>query len=930
MRPTLKLAALAVCAWTFHAAALQQPPSPLPVFRGNVDLLTIEASVRDDSGKPVTDLQASDFIVTVDGKPRAIRFARFFHSEAAPIVVESGEPVAHHNSNENAPDGQIVVFAVDRDALPPGTERPILESAARMLNSLSPADAVGLVTIPGPAIDVTRDRARVAEALKAITATRPPRMSARTVTWEEAVAADRGDKRAVTAAWERECNQTGHGSDGFCTAELNQALRETLTNTRSHAQTLLPALSNVIRQLGRLQAPKHLVLVSAGLPLDPEFLERFKDIERAAAEARVTVHTIRLHDFEGDASSDARSHGPLESPAFAAGMDSIASMTGGLAFMGVAKGIGVFDRISSEVTTFYELGVESGPADANGKPHDISVKVQRPHVSARTTPAVVIPSRKDARDLLEAALQQPVDVSAVPIAVTTYGMPGGKSGVKVLVAAEVGAPGSAAPAEWGAVVVQEGKGIASVRGRIPSAAERPRLVTTSMDLPEGKYRLRVAAVDADGRAGTLETPITVLLHKGSGGAVIGDLVLGATTDRQLAPRRRVSQSEELTGIIQMAGVTDDITGTLRLIPAGKAESLPAIPMELRHSSSQADTSGLQATMAGGSIPAGRYTAIATIASNAGTLAQVSRVIEISPAVATPVANAAPPPAPAPALIPTMSATADALMRRVASYVERYGEQASVLLLVEQYTQRSTSAGMAASVRTDPRRGPGGYAIGTSPGSLMEERKLVSDVALVRNRAAIGGWLAFRDVVEANGKPVQDRKDRLASLFEQPTPDLEEAKRITTESARYNIGPVKRTFNVPTATLFFFHPANLSRFKFHDKGHEKIDGIDTAVIEFQETGKPTMIMNSSGHDVPSSGTLWIDPNDGTVVKTELVISGYAGPRSFLRVGATFHREPKVEMWVPSLMEESYGLGSSSLVGRAIYTEARRFTTAARIK
>ena len=197
-------------------------------------------------------------------------------------------------------------------------------------------------------------------------------------------------------------------------------------------------------------------------------------------------------------------------------------------------------------------------------------------------------------------------------------------------------------------------------------------------------------------------------------------------------------------------------------------------------------------------------------------------------------------------------------------------------------------------------------------------------------AAIGGWLVFRDVVEANGKPVRDRRDRLAALCEQRSPDLVEAQRITTESARYNIGAVKRTFNLPTATLFFFHPANLSRFKFHDRGRERIDGVDTVAIEFRETGKPTLIMTSNHQDMPSSGVLWIDPADGTVVKTELALSGYAGPRSYVRVQVTFHRDSNVEMWIPSVMEESYGLGSSSLQGRATYSDARRFTTATRIK
>src|SRR5512134_3547084 len=43
-----------------------------PVFRAGVDLVTVDAIVVDDDGRPVTGLTADDFLLTVDGKPRQI------------------------------------------------------------------------------------------------------------------------------------------------------------------------------------------------------------------------------------------------------------------------------------------------------------------------------------------------------------------------------------------------------------------------------------------------------------------------------------------------------------------------------------------------------------------------------------------------------------------------------------------------------------------------------------------------------------------------------------------------------------------------------------------------------------------------------------------------------------------------------------------
>ena len=95
-------------------------------------------------------------------------------------------------------------------------------------------------------------------------------------------------------------------------------------------------------------------------------------------------------------------------------------------------------------------------------------------------------------------------------------------------------------------------------------------------------------------------------------------------------------------------------------------------------------------------------------------------------------------------------------------------------------------------------------------------------------------------MEVDGKAVADRRDRLQWLFRSETPDLEAARRIADESAGYNIGPVRRNFNVPTATLFFFHPGNLSRFIFRRKGTERIEGIEAVAVEFRETRTPTPI------------------------------------------------------------------------------------------
>jgi hypothetical protein len=69
------------------SAAAQQPERP--VFRAGVDVFAVEASVLDRDGKPITDLTAQDFVVTVDGKPRRARSARFHHDDGGDAVTSA-------------------------------------------------------------------------------------------------------------------------------------------------------------------------------------------------------------------------------------------------------------------------------------------------------------------------------------------------------------------------------------------------------------------------------------------------------------------------------------------------------------------------------------------------------------------------------------------------------------------------------------------------------------------------------------------------------------------------------------------------------------------------------------------------------------------------------------------------------------------------
>jgi hypothetical protein len=199
---------------------------------------------------------------------------------------------------------------------------------------------------------------------------------------------------------------------------------------------------------------------------------------------------------------------------------------------------------------------------------------------------------------------------------------------------------------------------------------------------------------------------------------------------------------------------------------------------------------------------------------------------------------------------TPDPTVEQVMARVGEYVASYGQKAAVVVATEKYSQSVLVEGV----------------------DMGRPRELKAEFAIVR--VAGGGWTGFRDVIEAGGRKVQDRTDRLQSLLTNTSGDANEATRIANESARFNIGPISRNFNVPTAAMFFFYPDELQRFSFTRKGLKKIDGIDTWEIEFTETRRPTLIVTRAGKDVPIEGSLCVKPEDGTVVRTRFKMRNFA--------------------------------------------------------
>jgi VWFA-related protein len=631
VRTALVVASLALAAST---ADRQQPAS----FRGGVDVLTVEASVLDGDGKPVADLTAKDFILTIDGKPRTVRAARFYDNGEIASITHSDEAPAAAPVTNSTDDGRIVVFVVDRDSIAAGAERAIFESAATLLDRLRPGDASGVLELPGAATDLTRDHRRVRAALMRITGSRPAMMQSRdyNMTWDEALAYERKDTQTIARVIERECPNVRQPGTlrNPCPPELESHAFEMRATGRARTQSVLASLSSLARQLQPLRGPKQVVFLSSGFPFGQDLLPLYNQFANDAADAQISFYAVHLDQPGTDASARKTVTSVYGGSELASGLGNAASMTGGAFYLASGNGAGIFQRVANEIHNFYELAVEVEPGDRAAERLDIDVKVARPGLTVRNRRRVVPPARAaiPGSDRLTEMLRQPIDVADVGVALSAYTMRGDDaSTLRTIIGFEAGGPGSTGPAEWGFAVFSDGNIVATGRQKLDSKTG-PWTAAMSAKLMPGNYRVRSAIVDGSNRAGVVERPVAVGF-RGTPQIQFSDLLVGvADPNGRLLPASRIAKGAKLSALLEVVSADEAtlqrVKTVIEIVPGGTATPVKRFVMGARSGSLAAILTN-SVEIATDDLTPGRYTAIASPTIEERPLGKVTRVFEIT-------------------------------------------------------------------------------------------------------------------------------------------------------------------------------------------------------------------------------------------------------------------------------------------------------------
>jgi hypothetical protein len=460
----------------------------------------------------VFDLRPEEVTVKIDGRERRIRSLRYVElSDTDPsraLVEPASDLEPAFASNASAPATRWVTIVLDHESIRAGSERNAINAALRYINTLGPRDRISFARMPngGVEIDFTTNHQQVIAALRKFVASAP----------------------LESTEQERACR----------------------------SRLLLNTLSDYLRSLSPLQGPKTVVLLSSGIlnprrdapmnaPPGPCEIRQiyFQEVSTAASIVRAHLYVVQPDDLKMDSPRQVFADRTASRFAGAdedrAGLESLAGVSGGDFMRIVGPDDQTLTNLVKGLTGYYLATVDVTPGEANGAMHRAEVGVSREGVRVRTNPEIHLPralprspatsTNASTRDMIRNGRAY-VGLPIRAVALTSAGDGGN---VKILAVLEGIEPGvKFAEAVFGLIdardrLVAQWTADDAERGASP--------VITAGEGPPGPYRLRVAAIDTNGRRGTTEFEFIARLTEADPLA-LSALALGVSRDGGFVPK----------------------------------------------------------------------------------------------------------------------------------------------------------------------------------------------------------------------------------------------------------------------------------------------------------------------------------------------------------------------------------------------------------
>lgn len=587
------MAALALVMTSSAHPFAQQPPA---AERGR-ELVSVDFSAVTRAGQPVDDLTAADVTIRIGGRQRTVRSLQKI-SVADPAGGRGGARLpAPYGTNSASETGRTIILIIENDSFTTGREVLLRTSVDAMLARLSTRDRVALVTMPYGSVKVaaTTEHERVRNALSRV---------------------------------------TGQASSNTTGSEMACRTRATLESLTAYLDTQ-----------GVRETPLTVVFVSGGLApprrdapamMAPGMCELrrelFQEVGAAAGVARAQFYIVQPGDLVGAAGSVQReniagagfegSDNPIE------GLEHLAGVTGGTMLNLTGSDEGALGRVLRETASYYVAAVDVGPADATGRTQQLEIRVNRPdvhlrarqHVAFSTDRAIDRPANPSPRDMLSTTAV----FRDLPLRASAYtALDADGKTMRVVTIAEPVEPTTRLASLLAALFDREGKLVSHWTATQEELQRSP--VLGAMPAGPGAYRLRVAAIDTEGRSGTADYEMEAEVVR-TGPLTLSSLILGLSREGRFVPKLQFTTEPVAIAYLEMHGAAPGtrISAAVELATSTNGPAVVSVPLAIEASGELRYIA--KGAVAIGALPPGDYVVRALVGIEGQALTRVVRTL----------------------------------------------------------------------------------------------------------------------------------------------------------------------------------------------------------------------------------------------------------------------------------------------------------------
>ena len=483
-----------------------EPPPDAQRTVSSGDGITVDFLALTGTGQHVTDLQPADVSIKVGGKQRTVSSLQYMKVDSGGSAPVSALPPPF--AVNTASRGRSLLILIDNESLKVGTERAIRESLDQVLSQLGPADRVAFSVAPRDSVQLGfgTGLAAVRAAVAQFAGIRPA-----TVTDAENACRSRDSLVLLRSLMEAQAGSEAPTSVIFIAAGL-----------------ALPGSTTANKNSG--------ASVSADLRCEVQ-TEQYQSIASAVALGRVNLYVA-----QGDDTIAARDNG----------LENLAGVSNAGAVLRAIPG--GLTKILTESAGYYIATLAPDASDRPGQVSKLEVKATREGVTAKSRADVAMsksgprPGGKATPREMVATTAAFTDLQLRTTAVVSRGAEGKMSVFTLTEPVEPGVKLAAASA----VIIAPGATTAAFARTATDKELAGRMLVLGLAAAPGKYRVRVAGTDANGRAGAVDLDVDVNLVP-AGPLQIGQMMLLAPRGEGFSPQMIFTDEAEAAVVFDLYG-----------------------------------------------------------------------------------------------------------------------------------------------------------------------------------------------------------------------------------------------------------------------------------------------------------------------------------------------------------------------------------------